>query len=434
MPRKKNIDTNLDYEENNSEILFSELKDIPFDDNISFEEALNIYKQMKLEERILKQHTFKIYYSESEKAWRTYLPDPTKSSGRRPVKKTSRENLENEIVKFYKAEKKKKDIRNITLKQLYEKWLIFRRDECSVSQKTILENTFEWKKFFEGTDLSNMPVTEIKPLTLIQFFRKLTKNREYTYKRISNARTVLNGVFSYAIEQEILEHNPVISINFKQFSYKVIENQTDNVFSKEEAIKLLTYLQDINEPYALAIRLSFNLFIRVGETKALRWQDIDYENRTIYLHGQVLIDRQLNDDLSFSPRQVIISNHIKGNTSKGFRKEYLTDEALRILEKARDLNPDGEFIFMPDHRVMTTDSFNRRLKKYCKESGVPYYSSHKIRFYAASTAYTGDNLSLISQMMGHSRTETTLHYLRNVNKDQDISSAFKNLGLCEKQE
>ena len=107
-----------------------------------------------------------------------------------------------------------------------------------------------------------------------------------------------------------------------QFVYKPVENQNENVFSKEEAIKLLTYLQDINEPYALAISLSFYLFIRIGETKAIRWSDIDYENRTVYLHGQVLTNRELNDDLTFSSRQVHVASHIKGNTSKGFRKVF----------------------------------------------------------------------------------------------------------------
>lgn len=297
------------------------------------------------------------------------------------------------------------------------------------SAKTIQENTYEWKKFFQDTALAKMPVTDIKPLTLVQFFRKITKNRDYTYKRISNVRSVLNGVMAYGIEKGIIEHNPVLDVNFKQFSYKPVENQSDNVFSKEEAIKLLTYLQDINESYALAISLSFYLFIRVGETKAIRWNDIDYENRTVYLHGQVLTERELNDDLTFSARQVHLSDHIKGNTSKGFRREYLTDEALKILQKAKELNPDGEFVFMPDNHVMTTDSFNRRLKKYCKESGVSYHSSHKIRFYTTSTAYNGNNLATVSKLMGHSQLSTTLHYLRDVNKDEDISSAFQNLGL-----
>ena len=405
-----------------------ELKTLLNYTNIPLEEALKDL-EMKANEKILSEHRFKIYYSESEKAWRTYLPDSTKSGGRKPLKRATRENLEKEIVKFYKAEIKKADVSQTTLEQLYKQWLIFRRDETSASAKTIQENTYEWKKFFQDTTLSKMPVAEIKPLTLVQFFRKITKTKEHTYKRISNARSVLNGVMAYGIEKGIIEHNPVLDVNFKQFSYKPVENQSDNVFSKEEAVKLLTYLQDINEPYALAISLSFYLFIRVGETKAIRWEDIDYENRTVYLHGQVLTERELNDDLTFSARQVHLADHIKGNTSKGFRKEYLTDEALKILQKAKELNPDGEFVFMPDNRVMTTDSFNRRLKKYCKESGISYHSSHKIRFYTASTAYNGNNLATVSKLMGHSQLSTTLHYLRDVNKDDDISSAFQNLGL-----
>ena len=58
--------------------------------------------------------------------------------------------------------------------------------------------------------------------------------------------------------------------------------------------------------------------------------------------------------------------------------------------------------FEPNGEIMTTDSFNRRLKKYCKEAGVPYHSSHKIRFYNASTAFDGNNLTTLSYLMGHS--------------------------------
>ena len=57
---------------------------------------------------------------------------------------------------------------------------------------------------------------------------------------------------------------------------------------------------------------------------------------------------------------------MKGNTSHGFRKQFLTDEALKILHKAKELNPNGIYVFEPNGEIMTTDSFNRRLKKYCK--------------------------------------------------------------------
>lgn len=379
--------------------------------------------------KILEQHKYEIYYSESEKSWRTYLPDNTKPNKRRPIKRKSKENLEKEIVRFY-IEKREKDSRqNITLDELYKEWLLYKRDHSSAKAKTIQEYVSEWNRFFKGSTLSKMRIIEIKPITLIRFFRELTKNRKFTRKRISNARSVLNGIMSYAIEEELLSHNPVSDVNFKQFTYRPVENQSDNVFSQEDTVKLLSYLKDIKEPYSLAIQLSFYLFVRVGETKAIKWEDIDYDKRIVYLHRQITCERILNDDLTFSKRQIKVANQMKGNTSHGFRKQYLTDEALKILHKAKELNPTGTYVFEPNNSVMTTDSFNRRLKKYCKESGVPYRSSHKIRFYNASTAYDGNNLATLSYLMGHSEVATTLHYLRNVNKGEENTLAFKNLGI-----
>ena len=122
---------------------------------------------------------------------------------------------------------------------------------------------------------------------------------------------------------------------------------------------------------AILCILSTCLFIRVGETKAIRWEDIDYKNRIVYLHRQATCERVQNDDLTFSKREVKVVNQMKGNTSHGFRKQFLTAEALTILHKAKKLNPNGAYLFEPDGSIMTTNSFNRRLKKYCKEAGVP---------------------------------------------------------------
>ena len=88
-----------------------------------------------------------------------------------------------------------------------------------------------------------MKIGEIKPITLIRFFREATKDRQFTHKRVSNARSVLNGIMSYAIEEEIISHNPVSDVNFKQFTYKPVEVQSDNVFSRDDTHKLLNYLR-----------------------------------------------------------------------------------------------------------------------------------------------------------------------------------------------
>lgn len=398
------------------------------DNNETLEKMESIMRKKFLEEK----HKYKIYYVEKENLYRTYIPDESKKYNRRPIKRKSREDLEKALVDFYIQREKSENRDNITLGELYKEWLIFRRDFTAVKTKTIQENICEWNKFFRDTELPKMRVKDIKPITLIRFFRRITKDRTITHKRLSNARSVLNGIMNYAIEEEIIEFNPVREINLKSFTYKPVENQQDNVFSMNDTITLLTHLKDINEPYALAIQLSFYLFIRIGETKAIRKEDINWEERTVYLHNQALTERVLNDDLTFSSRKVTISNQMKGNTSSGYRTQYLTDEAISIIQKAVALNPDGEFLFEPYGKVMTTNCFNRRLKKYCEECGITYHSSHKIRFYNASTAYNnGIPLTDLAKLMGHSQTATTLHYLRNVSNN-DTPEAFSYLGLSAK--
>ena len=211
---------------------------------IKIDEVLKDFENMK-DKEILKEHKYEIYYSETEKSWRTYLPDDSKPNKRKPLKRRDRENLEKEIVRFYKEKQKEDNRADITLDRLYQEWLIYRRDYTSVKPKTIQEDMSEWNRFFKGSSLATMKVREIRPITLIRFFREVTRNRTHTHKRISNARSVLNGIMSYAIEEEIITHNPVSDVNFKQFTYKPIEEQSDNVFSHEDTQKLLRYLQTI---------------------------------------------------------------------------------------------------------------------------------------------------------------------------------------------
>ena len=191
----------------------------------------------------------------------------------------------------------------------YPKWAKYRRDNTSVKPKTIFENANDWRRFYEGTELVNLPLSSLTPLILTRFFRNLTKDRSLTARNVSNARGVLNGIFSYSIEEGILESNPLKEVNFKDFDYKSVEDQINNVFNKDDVDRLLTYLETKgDEPYYLAIRLFFNLFIRIGEFKALSWSDINWDDRTIYVHKQLLTERDLNDDMTFSSRGVRVSN------------------------------------------------------------------------------------------------------------------------------
>ncbi|NBI90856.1 hypothetical protein D3Z45_09760 [Lachnospiraceae bacterium] len=54
------------------------------------------------------------------------------------------------------------------------------------------------------------------------------------------------------------------------------------------------------------------------------------------------------------------------NFLKGKRTLPMTSECIRILTLAKEINPNGEYVFMPYGKIMLTNTFNKYLKKYCQ--------------------------------------------------------------------
>lgn len=382
--------------------------------------------------RILEEiHPYKIYNnSKSVKGqWATYVPDPTKPSGRRAMKRNSLEALQTAIVKYYK----RSSHLDMQLQAFFAKWVIFRRDETAVKPATIRRDMSLWRTHIKNIVIDEIQIKEylvsdISAKLLYSFFRKITKDRKYTKKTICNIKGVLSGMLAYAVELGIIDHNPARNIDTKKLTYKPVPPKQDDVYTFHEAQLLLRYLEGLDDPYALAIRLDFNLFVRIGELAAIRWENVNIPNRRVFICQQITHEPELNDDLSFSNKKMKLEDYLKGYTEQGYRSEYLKDEAVEILKKAHEINPDGEFVFMPNGKPIVTLTFNKHLKKYCEAVGIPYRSSHKIRFYVASTAYNGENLVQISKMMGHSQVSTTLQYLRDVHQDDTCAELFNKLG------
>ena len=111
---------------------------------INIEDVLNNIEKMKNEE-IIKQHPYKIFQG-SNNRWYTYLPDKEKPHGRKQIAKSTLESLHTAIISDYKKRALEEDIRQLNLEKLYQKWMIWRRDN-GTDPKTILENRNDCSKF-----------------------------------------------------------------------------------------------------------------------------------------------------------------------------------------------------------------------------------------------------------------------------------------------
>ena len=304
--------------------------------------------------------------------------------------------LINKLYDFYFGKE------NSTLASLYPLWIEYRRNETSATEKTIKEDGFIWNAHLESEEITLKPLKNLQPKDYISFFRKITKGRNLTRKRFNNMKSVMNGIIYYAIEEGIISHNPLNDINYQQFSFKSEDNEV-MPYTEDERLQIINALSE-NDLYDLAIKLAFHLTIRIGELKGLRYDDIQGD----FIH----VCRFVND------KHEIIDD-IKGHASAGKRWLPLTAESKRLIDMIKSLNSDNEYLFLEDSenkKFITTVTFNRHLKKCCEQLNIKYRSSHKIRFSTASILNSnGVSVPELQQLLGHTTSTMTHHYLKNVN-------------------
>lgn len=313
-----------------------------------------------------------------------------------------------------------------TLEGLYPEWLKWKRDNSKTTTKTLREYTYLWNAHLKDDIIIQKHIVSLSASDFLELFERLTIKYDLTKKRFTNVKSLLNGIFQYAItKKRIVSANPIREINCRELSFKAV-NHSDDVFTIEERAKILAHLAHSSDIYALAICFDFHCTLRIGELLSLQWQDIEGDN--IHIQSQRILDISMDDDLNFSPKTYKNVEHIKGYANAGFRYIPLTADAKAILARVKEVNPTGKYIFMKDNRQLTTDTFNRRLKAYCREIGIKERSSHKIRFTVASVLYeNGLPLTELQRLLGHTTTAMTLHYLRRITPNENTSNLMQNI-------
>lgn len=378
-------------------------------DNISIEDVASLLEQMTKKKELSKYcDTTKIKKKTGKELYYIYIE-------RKQFTAKSKDILIDKLYIHFFGEK------SWTLEQAYESWF-FWKQETGTNSKTLREYHNEWNGFIKNTQLSQQPVVKISTHDLKSYYLKVTANYAITKKRLININVVLNGIMNYCVDREIITHNLIRDIDMKQYQKRCRSSKSTKVnYTDEERTKLLAYLSEIDEMYAYAIQLDFYATLRIGELLSIRYDDI--KNGFVSINRSMRESYTIDSNMNFTLSGVTNDERIKGNEASGFRTLFLTDQAMRIVEKAHNLNPNGEFLFEKYGRQLNPKTFNKYLKKYCEEAGVSYHSSHQIRFTMATNLYkNGVNLTEVSTMLGHADVATTLHYIRQ-NQASDETNA-----------
>ena len=369
-----------------------------------------IQKQIEMNERkkYLEMHNNDIWQGK-DNGFYTYLPDERYEKGRKLVRKSTKEKLEDAIVKFYKSEED-----TPTINRVFKQWANEKLEFGEVCKATYDRYELDFKKYLVGSALDNKSIRYITEDTLEMFIRKSIAEQNLTVKAYSNLRTLIIGIFKYAKRKKLT--NLSISTFFKDLdlSRKAFKRNSktkeSQVFSEDEIPIILDYLRNNPSIENYGIILCFQSGIRVGELSGLKYSD---------LVGKVLhIQRQEIRYRDFETNKCThkIADYTK--TEAGDRYIILTDSAVETIKAIRKLNPFGEYMMQDEKRKFWKNTFNDRLYKACDKCGLPRRSMHKIRkTYGTTLIDANVDDSLIMAQMGHSDIATTRKYYYYSNKN-----------------
>lgn len=362
-------------------------------------------KQNKIKS-VIETHPYKIYQG-TDGRWYTYVPDDTKANNRKKLVKPTLNKLHQAIYDYYQVKEEKENLANVSLLELYPKWL---EHKSLHTQKSSYLSRIEtdWKKYYLGTEIIKIPVKNLSKLMLDEWAHTLIKEHSMTKKTYYNVTLIMRQALTYAVDLGIIEANPMDNVkpDGKRLFRKVRKKSNHTqVYTKDELeqLKAMAWedFHNRTKVYQLAPLAALFMFytgLRISEVLTVRYDDLEP-------NGQLHISRMFCRD----SKEII--ELTKGTC--GDRDVILTSEAQHIIECARERQQElcshqCEYIFSITNQPPSYHSVADLFRKYCHSMGIDRKSSHKARKTYISTLIDGGvNINSIREMVGHADERTT---------------------------
>lgn len=399
------------------------------------------YVQEKIEmtkrNTILKKYGSCIWYSEKEQTWYCHIPDETKKSGRKKVKRKKKEDIEEIVYQYFKDQEKEQKAEsqkeNMKFKDLFNEFIQYKSKE--VTACTIKRMMADWRKFYIGTEFIEKSINQITKIDVDNFFNSALEEYELKPKAFYNMCGLLKQTMQYAIDAEYIEKNPYrTKINKKKFAAHNKKPAEYEVYQSDEKDKIIQEMERRlkNNPRntaPLAIILDFELGTRKGEILAISESDI--RDGWVHIHRQVVEKFDVSDIEHIKSTGFEVVNYTKSH--EGDRWLPLSQKAIDIIRRVKNINHQykecfEDFLFVRNGKIMSPDAVDAQLVRGCKYIGINIKTMHKIRkTYGSTLLHNGVNISAVKDMLGHADEATTLkHYIYNTMTDDETKEAVLN--------
>jgi integrase len=239
--------------------------------------------------------------------------------------------------------------------------------------------------------LGDLRIADVAPLHVEEIVQKKT-SEGFSAKTIRNMVMVLRGIFTLAVEQDVIPRSPVRKSHMPES-----EKKEKRIWTPDEVRKIIDAAPAAYKALFALVALTG---IRLGELLALQWKHVDSEAGSLRITQSIW-------------RGQIVAPKTTGSVRMIWMGPVLTD-ILKAHEQASQHRDREDFIFCkPDGSPLHPDVLRKDvlypildrlgIQRFPRESGF-----HAFRHSAGSIVNneTG-NLKLAQVLLGHSNLSTT---------------------------
>ena len=226
-------------------------------------------------------------------------------------------------------------------------------------------------------------------------------------------KTIMNDSLKYAKDKGVISYNVAVDVNLskntKQNEYRTIIIDKSKTLSINQCISLIKASK--NTPIYLQILFAILTGMRTSEVLGVKYTDVDYINRKLYVQRQLGVDP--NKPIEETKRRRA-TQEIKTKTLSGRRfidiPDILFEEILNAREiyldnkkKYEDTFNDEQFIICSEKGIpRCRTSHNKYWHKLKKDLGLPNIRFHDLRHTFGTLLLKANfNLKAISELLGH---------------------------------
>lgn len=249
------------------------------------------------------------------------------------------------------------------------------------------------------------------------------KDDGYSYSTIHKVYVLLNECLQYAVDTDKLDKNPCRLVKQppkKMFEKKEIRwlSEDEIKIFKEQAVSKYKTGGD-RYIYGLPISLIIYTGLRCGELSALKWSDIDFKNKKIYVRKNIITTYDYEDTEKKS-RKVNMQTSTKTSEGRIIPLIKSAEDILNnIKSKYQEINFDG-FIVNNSDKMIHVDTISNSYTNIAKSAGIENpLGIHTLRHtFASLLIKKGVDIKIVSDILGHKDVSFTYNIYVHILEEQ----------------